>query len=319
MATNKKPKILVVDDNLQDGELFETYLSSFEYEVVRAYNGQEALEKIKEDFDLVLLDAIMPKLNGYEVCRKIKKDEKTRFIPVVMITSLGELEDKIKAIESGADDFFNKPANKYELLARVKSLIRLKHLNEHLENTENVLFTMAQVVEAKDPFTEGHLERMAGYSSALGKYMGLSSETQEFLKYGGILHDIGKIGISENILCKPGPLTEEEYKKMKEHTIIGEKIVMPLRFSNVVAPIVRGHHERWDGSGYPDGRAGENVPHGARIVSVVDAYDAMTSDRPYRKRMPKEKAVKILQEGAGAQWDPELVRAFIKMIKSEQN
>jgi len=318
MAQDRRSKILVVDDNLQNVKLLETILSRAGYGVVTACDGEEALRRAKRGaIDLILLDVMMPKLNGYEVCERIKRDEKARFIPVIMVTALQEIEDKIRGIEAGADDFLNKPVNMHELLARTKSLVRLKHLNDHLENTENVLFTLAHIVEAKDPYTEGHLKRMASYSSSLAKHIGLPHEMEVALEYAGILHDIGKIGISESILCKPGPLTKEEFEKMKEHTIIGERIVRPLRFSDFMAPVVRGHHERWDGSGYPDGLAGEEIPIGARIVSVVDAYDAMTTDRPYRRRMPKKKAINMLREGKGTQWDAKLVVAFIEMIKSK--
>jgi putative two-component system response regulator len=319
MIQGKKSKVLVVDDNLWNRELLEVYLSGAGYKVVTAGDGREALKRVKKgDIDLILLDVMMPELNGYEVCEKIKENEKTRFIPIIMITALKKIEDKIKGIEAGADDFLNKPVNKHELFARTKSLIRLKHLNNHLENTENVLFALSQTVEAKDPCTEGHLERIANYSSVLGKLINLPYEIKIVLKRAGILHDIGKIGISENILCKPGPLTKEEFEKMKEHTIIGEKIIKPLRFSEFIAPIVRGHHERWDGKGYPDGLAGEKIPIGARIISIVDAYDAMTTDRPYRRRMPKKKAIDILREGKRTQWDAELVDVFVNLLMRKE-
>lgn len=315
MAQDRRSKILVVDDDLRNVELLEAHLSNAGYDVVKASDGEGALRRIEEGtIDLILLDVMMPKLNGFEVCKRIKGDEKTRFIPVVMITALREVEDKIRGIEAGTDDFLDKPVNKNELLARTKSLVRLKHLNDHLENTENVLFALANAVEAKDPCTEEHLERMVIYSSGMAKHIGLSHEVKTALESAGILHDIGKIGISESILCKPGPLTKEEFEKMKEHTIIGEEIVEPLRFSDFIAPAVRGHHERWDGSGYPDGLAGEEINIGARIISIIDAYDAMTSDRPYRRSMPKEKAINILQEGKGTQWDAKLVESFIEMI-----
>ena len=318
MVQDRRSKILVVDDDLRNVELLEAHLSNAGYDVVTASDGEEALRRIEEGtIDLILLDVMMPKLNGFEVCKRIKGDEKTRFIPVVMITVLREVEDKIRGIEAGMDDFLNKPVNKSELLARTKSLVRLKHLNDHLENTENVLFALAKAVEAKDPCTEEHLERMVSYSSGMAKRIGFSHEEKTALESAGILHDIGKIGISESILCKHGPLTKEEFEKMKEHTIIGEKIVRPLRFSDFMAPVVRGHHERWDGSGYPDGLAGEEINIGAKIISIIDAYDTMTSDRPYRRRMPKEKAINILQEGKGTQWDAKLVEVFIEMIESK--
>jgi len=265
---------------------------------------------------VIMLDVMLPDMDGYEVCRRLKKEERTRFIPVIMVTALDGIDDKIKGIEAGASDFLNKPVNEHELLARVKALVQFKRLNDHLENTENVLFTLAETVEAKDQYTKKHIERLGDYSFRLAGCVGLPVEMQEILRYGGILHDIGKIGISDKILCKPGALTKEEFEKVKEHSVVGEKIVRPLRFSDDVAPIVRGHHERYDGKGYPDGLAGEKIPLGARIVAVVDSYDAMTSDRPYRSRMSGKKAVKILQEESGTQWDAGIVNVFVEMVRS---
>jgi putative two-component system response regulator len=177
--------------------------------------------------------------------------------------------------------------------------MRVKHLNDKLENLEKVLITIAAIAEAKDEYTEGHLERMASYAAGLGTALGL-----------------GKIGVSELILKKRGPLTAEEFAEMKEHTIIGERIVQPLRFSAQVGPIVRGHHERWNGSGYPDGLAGEEIPLGARVISVVDAYDAMTTDRPYRKALSFQDAVGELRRWADSQFDPRLVDTFLEMIEA---
>jgi putative two-component system response regulator len=298
---NRKSKILVVDDNVQNVELMEAYLlGAGGYEVQTAYDGEEALQKVEADPpDLILLDVMMPRLDGFEVCRRLKEDENTRLIPIVMITALTELEDRLKGIEAGADDFLSKPVNKLELLTRVKSLVRVKHLNDKLENLEKVLITIAAIAEAKDEYTEGHLERMASYAAGLGTALGF-----------------GKIGVSELILKKRGPLTAEEFAEMKEHTIIGERIVQPLRFSAQVGPIVRGHHERWNGSGYPDGLAGEEIPLGARVISVVDAYDAMTTDRPYRKALSFQDAVGELRRWADSQFDPRLVDTFLEMIEA---
>lgn len=314
MVRERTSKILVADDEPGIVRLLKTYLSHAGYEVITAYDGEKALQLIKENaFDLILLDVRMPKLTGYEVCERIKSDKKTRFIPVVMLTALAEVEDKVKGLETGADDFLTKPVDMNELLARVKSLIRLKHAIDQLENTEDVIFVLAQIVEAKDSCTEQYLARMADYTCKLASNIGLPNETVIAMRYAGILHDIGKIGISESILSKPGKLTKEEFEEIKRHSIIGEKRVRPLRFSASIAPIVRGHHERWDGNGYPDGLAGEAIPIGARIVSIADAYDAMTTDRPYRKHMSDEEAVNILRAGKGTQWDGRLVDVFIDL------
>ncbi len=306
----------MVDDNAQNVELMEAYLlGAGNYEVQTAYDGEEALHQVaSQPPDLILLDVMMPKMDGFQVCQRLKGDEATRLIPVVMVTALSELEDRIRGIEAGADDFLTKPVNKLELLTRVKSLVRVKHLNDRLENLENVLFTVAAIAEAKDNYTEGHLQRLADYSARLGSALGLGAADQQSARYGGLLHDIGKISVSEAILKKPGPLTPEEYAAMKEHTIIGHRIVQPLRFAPQAGPIVRGHHERWDGRGYPDGLSGEGIPLGARIISVADTYDAMTTDRPYRKALPEEEARRRLQEAAGSQLDAQVVAAFLLLL-----
>jgi len=308
-------RILVVDDDPGAVGFFKEALHSAGYDVATAGSGPEALDLVREhDFDLVLLDIFMPEMDGYEVLKRIKDEKKAGFIPVILVTGLGDINDKIKGLEAGADDFLNKPVMLAELLARTKSLVQLKHLNDHLENTENVLFTIARTVEAKDPSTEGHLKRMADYASGLARHIGLSHEMTVAMSYAGILHDIGKIGVSDRILLKPAPLTPEEFKEMRQHVLIGENIVKPLRFSAHIAPAVRSHHERWDGNGYPDGLKGENIPLEARIVAVADAYDSMTSDRPYRPSVPPEEAKELLREGMGTQWDPALVKAFLEMI-----
>lgn len=314
---NRKSKILVVDDNVQNVELMEAYLlGAGGYEVQAAYDGVQALAKVAASPpDLVLLDVTMPRLDGFQVCQRLKADGTTRLIPIVMITALTDLEDKLKGIAAGADDFLSKPVNKLELLTRVQSLVRVKHLNDKLENLEKVLFTIAAIAEAKDTYTEGHLERMANYSAGLGAALGLGTTEQQILRYGGLLHDIGKIGVSESILRKPGALAPEEYTLMKEHTVIGDRIVQPLRFAAQVSPMVRGHHERWDGCGYPDGLAGEAIPLGARIVAVTDAYDAMTTDRPYRVALTHDEALRRLAAGAGSQFDSHIVQVARDMLK----
>jgi len=316
MIKTKKSKILIADDNQEIARILKTMLTRAGHKVTVVYDGEEAVKQVKKRaFDLILLDVKMPKLNGYEACETIKSNKTTKFTPVIMITGLNEVEDKIKSIKAGADDFLNKPVNMSELVARAKSLIRLKHTIDHLENTENVLFALAEAVEAKDSYTNAHLRRMAGHSLKLTRRIGLLHETEIALKHAAILHDIGKIGINENILSKRGRLTGEEFEEIKKHAVIGEKIVKPLRFSNIIAPAVRGHHERWDGNGYPDGLAGKAIPIGARIISIADAYDTMTSDRPYRKHMSKKMAIDILQEGKGTQWDAGLVDIFIDSLR----
>lgn len=312
---DSKSKILVVDDNEQNVDLLEAYLVSSDYEVITAYNGDEALQKVAEhDIDLIILDIMMPGTNGYEVCRQLKGEEDTRLIPIIMLTALTELDDKIKGIDCGADDFLNKPVNRIELLARVRSLISNKKLNENLISARNVIFTLSLAVEAHVPFARGHSERVSFYCDKLAKELGYDEKFANSLKEAAILHDLGKIGISRTILHKPDFLTEIEFVEIRKHPEIGEKICAPLRFADIKLPVIRHHHERFDGKGYPDGLRGDDIPLGARIMAITDAFDAMTSDRPYRGAMSIDKAMDILNEEAGKQWDNELIEIFIRIL-----
>ncbi|MCK9275454.1 MAG: response regulator [Syntrophales bacterium] len=308
--------ILVADDNATSRGLISELLSTEGYQVLESNDGNHALSILeKERIDVVLMDVIMPGMDGYEACRRIKGNPKWCFIPVVMLTALKDVESRIKALEAGADDFISKPFHEEELVTRVKSSARSKELLDQLEDTESILFALANVVEVKDQYTERHLKSMARFAEQLAGLAGLSVMDQRMVRYGGILHDIGKVGISDSILCKQGMLTMEEYEIIKMHTILGEQIVEPMRFGSYVAPMVRGHHERWDGTGYPDGLSGQKIPIGARILSICDSYDAMTSDRPYRRALSVEEAKKELLMNSGAQFDPDLVRIFVSSLK----
>lgn len=280
-----------------------------------ARNGLEALELILTyPVDLVLLDIMLEGMDGIEVCVRLKADERTRLVPVVLVTALTELEERIKGIEAGADDFLSKPVSRLELLARVRSLVHLKRMNERLDSAESTILALARAVEAKDNYTEGHTERVAFYASSLGRRLNVSGPTLQVLEKAGIMHDVGKIGISDVILNKPGELNQEEWRVVKQHPAIGENICRPLRSLGQLLDVIRHHHERVDGQGYPDGLRGEEITLESRIVAIADAYDAMTTDRPYRKRLSREEAVRLLQEGAGVQWDKDLVREFIQLL-----
>jgi putative two-component system response regulator len=295
--------ILVADDNEANRELLSAMLSAEGYQVVCAADGQQALARVDSDsIDLALLDVVMPRPTGFEVCQAMKSKAETRLIPVVLLTSLNSDSDRIHGILCGADDFLNKPVNKHELLARVHSLLRLKQFTDELDNAETVLFSLALSIEAKDPYTEGHCDRLSKYSVALGEKLGLPQDLRVALRRGGLVHDIGKLSVPEHILLKPGPLTPEERKIMEQHTIIGERICAPLRSFRHVLPIIRHHHEKQDGSGYPDGLKGNQVPLTARILQVTDIYDALTTDRPYRKALPVEKALTIMREEVKRSW-----------------
>jgi putative two-component system response regulator len=299
----RQETILVADDNEANRDLLSELLSAEGYQVICAADGQQALKQVdSDDIDLALLDVVMPRPTGFEVCQAIKSKPETRLIPVVLLTSLNSDADRIHGIMCGADDFLNKPVNKHELLARVHSLLRLKQFTDELDNAESVLFSLALSIEAKDPYTEGHCDRLSKYSVALGDKLGLPQDLRVALRRGGLVHDIGKLSVPERILLKPGPLTPEERKIMEQHTVIGERICAPLRSFRHVLPIIRHHHEKQDGSGYPDGLKGAQVPLTARILQVTDIYDALTTDRPYRKALPPTKAFAIMREEVKRGW-----------------
>ena len=308
--------ILVVDDEARSIDTLRRVLEREHYMVRIARNGEEALADIAEQMpDLVLLDVTMPVMDGFEVCRRLRAKEETQLLPVAMLTGLNDDEYRVQGLETGADDFINKPFERTVLLARIRSLLRVRRLTNQLESTENVIFALAATVEARDPYTEGHLRRLAAYSHALALAHGSTASQAQLIRYGGLLHDIGKIGIREAVLQKQGPLTPDEYEEMKKHPEIGAFIVNPMRFATQVGPMILHHHERWDGGGYPSGLKGDDIPLGARIIAVVDSFDAMTTDRPYRKGMGHAEALKILRAGRDKQWQAELVDMFVDMVE----
>lgn len=318
---SKRQKILIVDDNPTNVELLCAQLKPYHYEIMTAYDGDAALKKIEESPpDLVLLDLMMPKVSGYEVCQSIKKNKKTQLIPVIVVTALKDLGDKIKAIEIGADDFLMKPFNKLELITRIKSLLKLKELYDDVEMSEDIIFTLAEMLEAKDIYTRGHSERVARYSVALAKFVGLPEQEQELIRRGALLHDIGKIGVREGVLNKPEKLSQEELAHIRSHPARGCEICKTLKSLQNSLSIIRHHHERADGRGYPDSIELGEISMGARIVSIVDSYDAMTSNRPYRKGIAPTEAIKIFEkEKEFGQWDPLLVDQWIKLLKKSIN
>src|ERR1700741_1309784 len=308
--------ILVADDNEANRDLLVSLLSGEGYHVVSVGDGNQALERISRDpIDLALLDVVMPGKTGFDVCLAIKSKPETRLIPVVLLTSLTGDDDRIRGIMCGADDFLSKPVNRHELLARVQSLLRLKQFTDELDNAEAVLLSLALSIEAKDPYTEGHCDRLSKYSVAVAEKLGLPEELRVALRRGGLVHDIGKLAVPEHILLKPGPLTPEERKIMEQHTIEGERICAPLRSFRNVLPIIRHHHEKQDGSGYPDGLKGAEVPLTARILQVTDIFDALTTDRPYRKALSQERAFETIRaEAKRGWWDAAVVSLFEAVV-----
>jgi cyclic di-GMP phosphodiesterase len=310
--------ILVADDQAANRELLDELLSSEGFNVLTAGDGAAALEHLNlVNVDLVLLDVMMPELSGFEVCAKIKANPDTYLIPVVMVTSLSEKQDRIEGIRAGADDFLTRPVDRTELLTRVRSLIKLKHHTDELERAESVLFSLARSIEGKDPYTHGHCERLMNYSANLGEHLGLPQEQVVALRRAGIVHDIGKVAVPDAILLKPAKLTPEEWTLMKEHPVVGERICAPLKSFRAVLPIIRHHHEKLDGSGYPDGLRGEVIPVTARILTVVDVFDALTTERPYKKAFSAADALKTMaEEVAKGWWDPQIFEEFGRLIKS---
>lgn len=309
-------KVLVVDDVAANVELLKSLLIREGYHVVTASDGQQALEMVaSENPDLVLMDVLMPKLSGYEVCERLKQNRATRLTPVVLITALHEREDKIQGINVGADDFLIKPVNAHELRARVGSLVRLKRYTDDLDSAESVIMSLALVIEARDSYTDGHCQRLATYATSLGASLGLSDEELGALHRGGYLHDIGKIGIPDAVLLKADRLTVAEYARIKDHPVIGDRLCGELRSLRQVRPIVRHHHERLDGTGYPDRLKGDAIPLLAQIMSIVDVYDAITTDRPYKRAFPPERAFEELMQEARNGWrQNDLVEAFIRAV-----
>ena len=308
-------RILVVDDDPLVREVLLRFLEREGYEPFPAASGEEALEMVSaQPPDLVLLDVQLPGIDGYTVCRQLKDDEATALIPVTILTGVTDAEARTRGIEAGADDFITKPFEYGLLRARIRTQLRVKRLTDQLESTEMVVFSMARWVETKDSYTEGHLRRIAGYSEQTASALGLPPEQRRVIRFAGVLHDIGKIGVPGELLRKPGRLTPEEQREIRNHAEFGAAIVAPMRFAGDVAPIILAHHEHWDGMGYPYGLRGEQIPLGARIIAVVDAYDAMTSDRPYRASLGDEEAVRRLRAGSGSQWDPRVVAVFLDLL-----
>jgi len=331
--------ILVADDEDRGLQLMEALLLPLGYEVIVAKGGEEALQKAQAVApDLILLDIMMPKLDGFEVCRRLKEDEDTKIVPIVMVTALKGVQDRVKALEAGADDFLSKPVDKTELRARVQSLLKVKAYNDHMRNyhkeleaevakrTEQLrrafekikaasldsIYRLSQAAEYKDEETGAHIQRVSYYSAAVARRMGLNERTVEAILYAAPMHDVGKIGVPDNILLKPGKLDPDEWEIMKEHTTIGGRILQrsDSGFIKLAEVIALTHHERWDGSGYPRGLKGSQIPLAGRITAIADVFDALTSKRPYREPFELDRAHEIIEEGQGGHFDPEVAGAF---------
>jgi putative two-component system response regulator len=314
------PRVLVVDDNPNTMTLMRDLLSTRGYDVVAVPDAAQAEAEIMRRVpDVVLSDVVMPGKSGYELCRELKENPATRLVPFVLITGLSEREDRVRGIEAGADDFLSKPIFPEELFARVKSLIKLKEFTDELETAESILCTLGLSVESRDPYTEGHCERLAQNASNLGRHLLLDEEEIIALRRGGYLHDLGKIAVPDEILKKGADLTPEEWIIMKRHPVTGEHICRPLKSLRFVLPIIRSHHEHFNGSGYPDGLQGREIPLLARILQVVDVYDALRTARPYKPALTHDQAAITMRDEAHAGlWDEHLVLEFFSMLEKQR-
>jgi putative two-component system response regulator len=312
------PTVLVVEDDPSNRVLLTRLLERAGYRPVTAVDGPSGLAAAFELApDVVLLDVVLPGMDGLEICRRLRADPRTVALPVVLLTGRTSVDDVVAGLDAGADDFLAKPFHEAELLARLRSARRLALVMAEMEGAQGVIAALANAVEAKDSMTEHHCQRLAGLAHLLATATGLDTTSVKGVVFGALLHDIGKIGVSDVILKKPGLLTDAEWVEMRRHPLIGEQICRPLQSSREFAPIVRHHHERWDGAGYPDRLKGDEIPIGARIVGIVDAFDAMVHDRPYRDARPLEGVVAELSADAGRQFDPELVECFAGIIDED--
>jgi len=334
-----KPVILVVDDQPRNIKLLEAQLVPQGYEIIKAASGEEALEKLDgNQIDLILLDVMMPGMDGFKVTRRIRQDHIHRLLPIVLVTALWETEYRVKGIEAGCDDFISKPVDQVELLARVRSLLKVKAYNDLMTDyrkdlesevagrTEELkqaferiksasletIYRLSMAAEYKDEDTGAHIRRMSLYSAAVARRMGLDESVVETILYAAPMHDLGKLGIPDLILMKPAKLDPAEWEIMKQHTVIGAKILKgsDAEFIRMGESIALNHHEKWDGSGYPDGLKGVEIPIASRIAAIADVFDALTSRRPYKAPFSEEKSFEIIREGRGSHFDPDVVDAF---------
>lgn len=309
--------VLVVDDDIGNREYACTLLNFAGFRTDQANDGMEALQCItKTSYDAVILDVIMPRLDGYAALQQIR--ELNPLLPVIMVTSLDMPADIVRCMNAGAADFISKPYNPTVLMARLQSAIEKKRLTDRLDDTEQVLFTLAKMVETRDGCTGDHCDRLMEMGRSFGKYLKLSDKELDALRKAGVLHDIGKLGIPDAILQKQGPLNAQEWQVMKTHPLIGAQLCAPLRSTGHVLEIIRHHHERWNGNGYPDGLSGENIPYLARVFQIIDAFDALCHQRSYKAAMSVKQALDTLRdETSQGLWDPFLMQSFFTFL--EQN
>lgn len=317
MPPGEPPTILVVEDDPRIRDVLAGLLGALGYRLLVASSAEQALDVLNVvSPDLVLTDVHLGAMSGIELCARLKGDPRHELMPVVILTAIGDLQARVAGLAAGADDFFTKPVEFVELRTRLAALLRVKQLLGQLERAEAVITTLALTIEARDPYTLGHCDRLSGYAVAVGGALGLDAEMVRALRLGGYLHDLGKIAVPDGILLKPGPLDPLELERIRAHPGAGSDLVLGLRSLELVRPIMRHHHERWDGSGYPDGLKGEAIPLGARIISVVDVFDALHTDRPYKAALTRSDAVAtLLRETDAGYWDPRIVDTFLDLLR----
>lgn len=318
MKSENRGDVLAVDDDPDALETIAEALGTLGYTVWQAEDGQAAIALARDQNpDVILLDVVMPGMDGYEVCRRLKSDPITRLIPVVFLTGHGGREPRIAGLEAGATDFLSKPCELTELEVRVRNLVEFRRVTDELDSAEEMVFSIARTVEARDAGTGDHCDRLARMAVRLGERLGLGEDDLKALKRGAYLHDLGKVGIPDAVLLKPGALDEAEWRVMRRHVEIGVEICGPLRSLRPVLPIIRHHHERLDGSGYPDGLKGDEIPFLARVFQVADVFDAVTNDRVYRSALSVSEAIAVLRREVGrGWWDPTIVAEFLRLVEN---
>jgi len=318
LHTERRPTVLVVDDEVSARTFFAQLLTEEGYAVDVALDGPSALAAIAaRPPDVVILDVKLPGLSGFDVCRQLKQDVVTRLLPIIIVTGLHAQEERAEGLDAGADDFLTKPVDTFELLARVRSLVRMKKYTDDLDSASAILTTLATMIEARDRYGAGHCYRMANYATSLGRALKIPNDDLRVLYRGGFLHDIGMLAIPDAVVRKEGPLSSEEFEAVKMHTVVGDSLCENLRSLQAIRPVIRWHHERIDGSGYPDGLRGDQIPIVAQIVGIVDIYEALTTERPYQRPHALEGAVGVLRRAAerGTQ-RRDIVEAFVALLES---
>lgn len=312
-------RVLVVDDVSTDRLLLKTMLAQDGFRVSEAASGHEAIDAItRQDFDAILLDVLMPDIDGFDVCRHVRERLGIELLPIILLTTLESGDDVATGLRCGATDFVSKPYDATELLARVRASVSKKRLTDRLDDTESVLFALARMVEAKDANTRDHCDRLSHMAVVFGQDLGCTYEELQALRRGGVLHDIGKLGVPDAILLKQGPLDEVEWDVMRQHPVIGAQLCSPLHTMHRTLEIVRHHHEKWDGTGYPDRLAGSDIPLLARVFQILDVYDGLSHERPYKSALPVDEVVAIMeQETADGCWDPDLMERFLRIVREQ--